>query len=47
MYALVHDPNCPAPSTWWEIRPGGWAWLACRRCNATAVRRIPAKEADQ
>ncbi len=43
MYALTHDDDCPSPSTWWEIRPGGYAWLACRRCSATAVRRLPEK----
>lgn len=42
--ALLHADDCPCPSTFYELRPGGWAWLACRRCNAQAVRRIPAKD---
>lgn len=41
--ALVHDATCPCPSTFYEIR-AGYAWLACRRCSAQAVRRIPKKE---
>lgn len=44
-YALVvHDDSCPTSSTFYEVRRGGYAWLACRRCSATAVRRIPIKE---
>lgn len=41
---LHHEPDCPCPSTFYEVRPGGWIWLSCRRCTAQAVRRIPAKE---
>lgn len=41
--ALIHDETCSAPSTYYELRPGGFLWLACRRCTATAIRR-PEKE---